>query len=152
MCTRPAGLSCRHVQPVYNPHLATPLYSWQGPDSLLFTYTPFAAVAFAMVSFIPWSALQPLSVAVNIVLLLAALWVTFRALGYRDTRVRLGATLLTGAAVLWTEPGAVRCISARSHSPDGTDPVGPHAARHQAQPVVEGRGHRDRRRHQAGPC
>ena len=98
------GLIVRHVQPVYNPHLATPLYSWQGPDSLLFTYTPFAAVAFAVVSFIPWSALQPLSVAVNIVLLLAALWVTFRALGYRDTRVRLGATLLAGAAVLWTEP------------------------------------------------
>ena len=98
------GLIVRHVLPVYNPHLATPLYSWQGPDSLLFTYTPFAAVAFAVVSFIPWSALQPLSVAVNIVLLLAALWVTFRALGYRDTRVRLGATLLAGAAVLWTEP------------------------------------------------
>jgi alpha-1,2-mannosyltransferase len=100
------GLIVRHVQPVYNPHLATPLYSWQGypKETLLFTYPPFAAVAFAVVSFIPWSAAQPLSVAANIVLLLAALWVTFRALGYRDTQVRLGATLLTGAVVLWTEP------------------------------------------------
>jgi alpha-1,2-mannosyltransferase len=100
------GLIVRHVEPVYNPHLATPLYSWQGypKESLLFTYPPFAAVAFAVVSFIPWSAAQPLSVAANIVLLLAALWVTFRALGYRNAQVRLGATLLTGAVVLWTEP------------------------------------------------
>jgi len=98
------GLIVRHVRPVYNPHSATPLYSWQGPDSLLFTYTPFAAVAFALVSFVPWSALEPLSVVANIALLLATLWVTFRALGYRHAQVRLGATLLTGAVVLWTEP------------------------------------------------
>ena len=108
------GLIVRHVQPVYNPHSATPLYSWHGPDSLLFTYTPFAAVAFAVVSFIPWSALQPLSVAVNIVLLLAALWVTFRALGCRDHRVGLGATLLTGRPCCGPSRCCVRCISARS--------------------------------------
>ncbi len=100
------GLIARHVQPVYNPHLATPLYGWQGfPGATLqFTYPPFAAVVFAAVSFIPWPALQPLSVAANIVLLLAALWTTFRALGCRDAQVRLGATLLTGAVALWTEP------------------------------------------------
>jgi alpha-1,2-mannosyltransferase len=100
------GLIARHVQPVYNPHLATPLYGWQGfPGATLqFTYPPFAAVVFAAVSFIPWSALQPLSVAANIGLLLVALWTTFRALGCRGVQARLGATLLTGAVVLWTEP------------------------------------------------
>jgi alpha-1,2-mannosyltransferase len=100
------GLIARHMQPVYDPQLATPLYSWRGypGENLQFTYPPFAAVVFAVVSFIPWWVLRPLSVVANIVLLLAALWVTFRALGYRDARVRLGATLLTAAAVLWTEP------------------------------------------------
>ena len=100
------GLIVRHMQPVYNPHLATPLYDWRGypGENLKFTYTPFAAVVFALVSFIPWWVLPGLSVAANIVLLLAALWVTFRALGYRVAWVRLAATLFTAAAVLWTEP------------------------------------------------
>jgi alpha-1,2-mannosyltransferase len=100
------GLIVRHIQPAYNPHLAAPLYDWPGfrGENLQFTYPPFAAVVFAVVSFIPWSLLKGLSVAANIAFLLAALWVTFRALGYRDGRVRLGATLLTAAVVLWTEP------------------------------------------------
>jgi alpha-1,2-mannosyltransferase len=100
------GLIVRHVPPVYNPHLAAPLYDWRGyrGANLQFTYPPFAAVVFAVVSFIPWGLLKGLSVAANIALLLAALWITFRALGYRHGRVRLGATLLVGAVVLWTEP------------------------------------------------
>ena len=100
------GLIARHVLPVYDPHLAAPLYSWRGypKENLQFTYPPFAAVVFAVVSFIPWSVLRPASVTANIVLLLVALWITFRALGYRNGQVRLGATLLTAAVVLWTEP------------------------------------------------
>jgi alpha-1,2-mannosyltransferase len=100
------GLIVRHVTPIYNPHLAAPLYDWPGfrGENLQFTYPPFAAVVFAVVSVIPWSLLKGLSVAANIALLLAALWVTFRALGYRSGRVRLGATLLVAAVVLWTEP------------------------------------------------
>ena len=41
---------------------------------------------------------------VNIAALLAALWFTFGGLGVRRGLTRLGATLLTAAAVLWTEP------------------------------------------------
>ena len=100
------GLIVRHVRPLFDPHLATPLYSWPGYHGLhlKFTYPPFAAVLFALVSFIPWSVLPELAVAANIALLLTALWVTFRALGYRDARVRLGATLLAAAVLLWAEP------------------------------------------------
>lgn len=50
----------------------------------------------------------PLSVAVNIAALLAALWFTFGGLGYRRGLTRLGATLLVvyGAwpGRLWGEP------------------------------------------------
>jgi alpha-1,2-mannosyltransferase len=100
------GLIVRHVAPLYNPHLATPLYSWPGYDGLhlKFTYPPFAAVLFAAVSFVPWRVLPDVSVAVNIALLAVACWVTVRALGSRDRRVLAGAALLLAAAGLWTEP------------------------------------------------
>ncbi|MGI8449611.1 MAG: glycosyltransferase 87 family protein, partial [Streptosporangiaceae bacterium] len=103
---RSGGLIVRHVRPWYNPHLAAPLYGWPGYGGLhlKFTYTPFAAVAFALVSFIPWRVLPDISVVVNIAALLAALWFTFGWLGCRRGLTRLGATLLTAAAVLWTEP------------------------------------------------
>jgi alpha-1,2-mannosyltransferase len=102
---RSGGLIVRHVRPWYNPHLAAPLYGWPGYSDLhlKFTYTPFAAVAFALVSFIPWQVLPGISVAGNIVALLAALWFTFGWLGYRGL-TRLGAALLAAAAVFWTEP------------------------------------------------
>jgi alpha-1,2-mannosyltransferase len=102
---RSGGLIVRHVRPWYNPRLSAPLYSWPGSSDLhlKFTYTPFAAVAFALVSFIPWQVLPGISVAGNIVALLAALWFTFGWLGYRGL-TRLGAALLAAAAVFWTEP------------------------------------------------
>ena len=100
------GLIVRHVRPLYDPHLAAPLYDWRGYENLhlKFTYPPFAAVVFALVSFIPWRVLPDISVLVNIAALLAALWFTFGGLGVRRGLTRLGATLLTAAAVLWTEP------------------------------------------------
>jgi alpha-1,2-mannosyltransferase len=103
---RSGGLIVRHVMPLYNPHLATPLYDWAGYSSLHlpFTYTPFAAIVFAFVSFVPWWLSPQLSVAVDILALLAALWFTLGGLGYRADRVRAGATLLGAAAVFWTEP------------------------------------------------
>jgi len=103
---RSGGLIVRHVRPLYNPHLAAPLYDWVGYGKLHlpFTYTPSAAIAFAVISFVPWWLSQQLSVAVDIIALLTALWLTLGGLGYaRDTR-RLGATLLAAAAVFWTEP------------------------------------------------
>jgi len=104
---RSGGLIVRHVRPVFDPRVAAPLYDWGGYGSLglKFTYTPFAAIVFAVVSFIPWSVLPKLSMGVNIAALVAALWCIFGGLGYRGRPgVRLGATLLAAAAVFWTEP------------------------------------------------
>jgi alpha-1,2-mannosyltransferase len=109
---RIGGLIVRHARPYYNPHRATPLYDWPGFSKfqLKFTYPPFAAVAFAVLSFIPWPALLLATDVANVGFLVAALWFTFGGLGYRPSRrVRLGATLLTAAAVFWTEP-VVRTI------------------------------------------
>ena len=108
---RDGGFIVRHVRPYYAPHSAAPLYDWGGYSALAlkFTYTPFAAIAFALVSFIPWTALWVLSVVGNIAALLAALWFTFGALGYSDRRVRLGATLVAAAVTFWLQP-VVRTI------------------------------------------
>jgi alpha-1,2-mannosyltransferase len=108
---RDGGLIVRHVRPYYNPHAAAPLYDWGGYSSLAlkFTYTPFAAIAFALISFVPGSALSALSVIVNMAALVAALWFTFGGLGYTDRRVRLGAALVAAAVTFWLQP-VVRTI------------------------------------------
>lgn len=105
------GLIVRHVPPLFSSHSTAPLYTWPGYDGLhlKFTYPPIAALVFAAVSFIPWRALPSLSVSANLVLLVAAAWITLRALGYRALRVRLGAALLVAAVMLWSEP-VVRTI------------------------------------------
>jgi len=103
---RSGGLIVRHIRPLYDPRLAAPLYDWVGYGKLHlpFTYTPFAAIVFAVISFVPWWLSQQISVAVDILALLAALWFTLGGLGYRKDSIRLGATLLGAAAVFWTEP------------------------------------------------
>jgi alpha-1,2-mannosyltransferase len=104
---RVGGLIVRHIRPYYDPHRATPLYDWPGYGKyqLKFTYPPFAAAVFAVLSFIPWSLLLTLTDLANVALLVVALWFTFGALGYRKSwRVRLGATLLAAAATFWLEP------------------------------------------------
>jgi alpha-1,2-mannosyltransferase len=102
---RDGGLIVRHISPPYDGKLANPLYDWPlKNEALKFTYTPFAALFFAFVSFVPWSLLPRLSQAVNLVALLAATWCTMGALGYRDLRVRAGGALLGAAAGLLTEP------------------------------------------------
>ena len=85
---RSGGLIVRHIRPDYNPHLAAPLYDWVGYGKLHlpFTYTPFAAIAFALVSFVPYALSLKLSVAVDLVSLLAAVWFTLGGLGYRRLR------------------------------------------------------------------
>jgi alpha-1,2-mannosyltransferase len=103
---RDGGLIVRHVGPYYDPHAYAPLYDWGGYSSLAlkFTYTPFAAIAFAADSFLPWAVTSVASVIVNMAALVAALWFTFGALGYTDRRVRLGVTLLAAAATFWLQP------------------------------------------------
>src|SRR5215467_4781649 len=103
---RSGGLIVRQVRPLYDPHLAAPLYDRVGYGKLHlpFTYTPFAAIAFAVISFVPWWLSQQLSVAVDVLALLTALWLTLGGLGYRKDQTRLAVTLLGAAAVFWTEP------------------------------------------------
>jgi alpha-1,2-mannosyltransferase len=103
---RSGGLIVRHVRPLYDPRLAAPLYDWIGYGKLHlpFTYPPFAAIAFAVISFVPWWLSQQLSVTVNILALLTALWFTLGGLGYRKDQTRLAVTLLGAAAAFWTEP------------------------------------------------
>ncbi|MBO0821759.1 MAG: DUF2029 domain-containing protein, partial [Nocardiopsaceae bacterium] len=108
---RDGGLIVRHVAPYYNPHYASPLYDWGGYSALAlkFTYTPFAAVAFALLSFLSGNTLLTFSIFVNMLSVAAALWFTFGALGYRDWRRRLGATFTAGAVTFWLQP-SVRTI------------------------------------------
>ncbi len=103
---RDGGLIVRHVSPPYNGKLQYPLYDWQAgdKDSLQFTYTPFAAVFFAVVSIIPWSILPRLSEVANLVFMLIATWFTMDALGYRDRRIKIAGMLAGAAAGLLIEP------------------------------------------------
>ena len=91
----------------YNGRLASPLYDWTrsgGKDSLQFTYTPFAAVAFALVSFMSMGTATVVDTIANFLALLAAIWFTLGGLGCTDRRIKIGVTLLGTAAAIWTEP------------------------------------------------
>jgi alpha-1,2-mannosyltransferase len=119
------GLIIRHVSPPYDARLYYPLYDWpKSKVALKFTYTPFAAIFFAAISYIPWSILPRLSQVANLLLLVAAAWLTAGVLGNHpvgrrppvppagnhrggrglEWRTRLGAALLGSAAALLTEP------------------------------------------------
>ena len=101
---RNGGLIVRHVRPPYN-GTEYALYDWPANNQALkFTYTPFAALFFAVVSFVPWSVLPRLTQVANLIFLFIATWCTMGALGYRDRRVRLGGALLGFAVGLLTEP------------------------------------------------
>ena len=102
---REGGLIVRHVSPAYNGHLASPLYDWTGRNGVQFTYPPFAAVIFAVVSVLPWTVLRWAMTLASLAALGLSLWLTFGALGYRDRpAVRLAATLGVSALALATEP------------------------------------------------
>ena len=99
------GLIIRDVSPPFDAHFQYPLYDWPlSKVALKFTYTPFAAIFFAGISYIPWSVLPRLSQLANLVFLTAATWFTVGALGCRDRRTQLGCALLGAAAALLTEP------------------------------------------------
>jgi alpha-1,2-mannosyltransferase len=101
---RDAGLVVRHVRPFYRPGLASPLYDRLWANGEPFDYPPFAALPFAAVSYLSLSGLAKLAALADVVALVAAIWVTFGALGYRRGALRLGLTLLAAAAVFFTEP------------------------------------------------
>jgi len=49
---RDAGLIVRHVRPLYHPHLASPLYDRFLYNGEPFDYPPFAALPFALMSYL----------------------------------------------------------------------------------------------------
>ena len=141
---RDGGLIVRGVQPYFDPASASPLYDWGGYTDLAlkFTYTPFAAISFALLSFIPLSPLIALSVVVNMAALVLALWFTVGGLGYVDGRLRAGLrggadvrlrvalTLLCAAATLWAPAGAAHHLPWPDQPrADGSHHLGPVPAR-----------------------
>jgi len=72
--------------------------------NLYFTYTPMAAGFFALISGIMLPALKWFITVVSVASLVAVVWLTWGALGYRRSRGRLGATLAVAAVALWVEP------------------------------------------------
>jgi alpha-1,2-mannosyltransferase len=87
-------------------HSPETLYSWHQPGhpGIKFTYTPFAALVFAALSFVSLRALEDAAVVVSIGALVATLWIAFRELGVPAKAPRWGATLLLGGSCLWLEP------------------------------------------------
>ncbi len=81
----------------------TPLYNWPGTTNQ-FTYPPFAAMLFTVLSALPWHVVLGLWSLASLAALPATIWVTLGALGYRDREARVGASLLATALLLWTAP------------------------------------------------
>ena len=98
------GRIVRHLKPWYRAYRAAPLYDWPGYENLKFTYPPFAAITFTILTLASFLTVVKISVVVNIAALVGTIWMTFGGLGYRRGLVRLGATLLLAAPLLWTEP------------------------------------------------
>jgi alpha-1,2-mannosyltransferase len=111
------GFIAAHVRPWYNQNRASPLYDWPGYEDLKFTYTPFASLVFIAATLLPLATVERLSLAVNTLVMLAAIWVTFNAIGWPARSAggpagrpagpvasRVGITLATGAVMFWTEP------------------------------------------------
>ena len=101
---RDGGLIVRQIRPFYRAYRRAPLYGWPGYLHLKFTYTPFAAMAFTVLTVVSFLTLAKISVAVSIATLLATIWLTLGGLSVRAGSARLGATLLLAAPLLWTEP------------------------------------------------
>jgi alpha-1,2-mannosyltransferase len=98
------GRIVRHIAPFYRAHRAAPLYDWPGYAHLPFTYSPFAAMVFTVLTLFSFMTLAKITVGVNLAAVLATIWMTLGGLGCRRDLARLGATLLLAAPLLWTEP------------------------------------------------
>ncbi len=90
-----AGLLVRHAPAA--------LYTWHFMPGVQYLYTPFAALAFAVGSLLPWAVLKWLMAAVSFAAVLLTVWVTFSQLGLRGRR-RQAAVLGVGAVAMWMEP------------------------------------------------
>ncbi len=79
------------------------LYAWQLQPGIQFTYTPFAAVLFALITSVRFHVLLDVLAAVSLASLTVTVWIAFRELGWRGM-ARTGATLLVTGVALWLEP------------------------------------------------
>src|SRR5215470_20363868 len=81
------------------------LYTWhyQNHPGIQFTYTPFAALLFAVGSLLPFRALMDLVTLLSIAALAVTISIAFRELGWRYM-ARAGATLLLTGLVFWSQP------------------------------------------------
>jgi alpha-1,2-mannosyltransferase len=79
------------------------LYAWRLQPGIKFTYTPFAAVVFAVCSLLPWAMLRWLMTLASLAALTGTVWFTLGALGWRG-RTRAAALLALTAVALWLEP------------------------------------------------
>jgi len=68
-----------------------------------FTYTPFAALLFSAVRWVPWLVLTRLVTVASVLALAVVAWLTFGALDWRGAR-RAGGTLLLAGLAVWLEP------------------------------------------------
>src|SRR6202789_352596 len=90
-------------------HHSHSLYSWEFESNgvkhpgIQFTYTPFAALAFAAGLALPFTGLMAVVTVVSLFSLVATIWIAFRQLGWEKPS-RLGATMLLSGLLLWTEP------------------------------------------------
>ncbi len=101
---RDGGLIVRHAYH-FRSGRATPLYDWVSPGGgNPFTYPPFAAGIFALMSYLPLSALQWGMTIASIAALVAAVWLTIGAVGGPSGRARAGLALAVSAVALWTQP------------------------------------------------
>jgi alpha-1,2-mannosyltransferase len=101
---RDGGRIAAHIPPWYKASREAPLYDWPGYYSLKFTYPPFAAMTFTVLTLASYWTVVKISVVVNTIVMAATIWMTFGGLGYRRSLVRLGATLLLAAPLFWSEP------------------------------------------------
>jgi len=74
------------------------------PGRLPFTYTPWAGLLFTSFGWMSWDVVRVLGVAANLALLGAATWLAWGLAGVRERAARVPLAVITGAALLWTEP------------------------------------------------
>ena len=101
---RDGGLIVRHAYH-FRSGRPTPLYDWVSPGGgNPFTYPPFAAAIFAVISFLSPLVLAWGMTALSLGALVAAIWLTIGAVGVPKGRARTGALLAASAVALWTQP------------------------------------------------
>ncbi|MEV0297273.1 glycosyltransferase 87 family protein [Nocardia sp. NPDC050710] len=81
-----------------------PLYAEPTFYGLLYTYTPFSALAFIPIDWVPWSAVTNTWLAVNICVLVGCVLMSWRILGYRLGPRLLGISVLLALTCVFLEP------------------------------------------------